>query len=66
MKLSMVLTAQRNREFIDLFSECPRLGKAEMVGVRWFSTTDGARLCGHKLAMPPVTQAMWLECVRGN
>jgi len=60
MKLSMVLTAQRNREFIDLFSECPRLGKAEMVGVRWFSTTDDATRCG-PLAMPPVTQAMWLE-----
>jgi ABC-type uncharacterized transport system substrate-binding protein len=27
-------------------SECPRLSKAEVVGVRWFSTTDGATRCG--------------------
>jgi hypothetical protein len=37
------------------------LGKAEMMGVRWFSTTDDASLCGHKLAMPLVPQARWLE-----
>ena len=62
MKLSMVLAAQRHREFIaHLSSECPRLGKAEMMGVRWFSTADDASLCGHKLAMPLVPQAMWLE-----
>ncbi len=57
----MVLATQSHGEIIDLSSECPRLGKAEMVGVRWFSTTDDATRCGHKLAMLPVTQAMWLE-----
>jgi len=34
MKISMVLAAQRHREFIAyLSSECPRLGKAQMMGV---------------------------------
>ena len=62
MNLSMVLAAQRNREFIAyLSSKCPRLGKAEVMGIRWFASADEARVCGHELAMPLVTQAMWLE-----
>ena len=62
MKLSMVLAAQRDREFIaHLSSKCPWLGKAEVMSIRWSLPADEARLCGHEFAMPLVTQAMWLE-----
>ena len=62
MKLSMMLAAQRHGEFIaHLSSECPWLGKAQMMGVRRFSTTDDASLCGHEFAMLLVAEAMWLE-----
>ena len=58
----MVLTAQRNREFIaHLPSKCPWLGKAEVMSIRWFSPADDARLCGHERAMPLVTQAIRLQ-----
>ena len=78
VKLSVVLPAQRDGEFIaHLPSECPRLGKPEMMGIGGFSTADQARLRGHELAMAFVTEATWLghdragcgwevRCWRGN
>ena len=61
MKLSMVLAAQGGREFIaHLSSECPRLGKPEVMGIRGFPPAGEARLCGHELAMALVTEAIWL------
>jgi hypothetical protein len=62
MDLSMVLAAQRDCEFIaHLSSKCTRLGKAEVMSIRWSSSANKARVCGHELAMLLVTQAMWLE-----
>jgi hypothetical protein len=62
MDLPMVLSAQWDREFIAyLSSKCPWLGKAEVMGIRWFASADDARLCCNELAMPLVAQAMWLE-----
>jgi hypothetical protein len=78
MNLSMVLAAQRDREFVaHLSPEGPRLGKPEMMGIGGFSTADEARLRGHELAMAFVTEATWLghdragcgwevRCWRGN
>jgi hypothetical protein len=65
MDLPMVLSAQRDGEFVaHLSSKCPWLGKADVMGIRWFASADEARLCGDELAMPLVTKPMWLAVRR--
>src|SRR5262249_34603285 len=59
MQLPMVAAAERHRELIANFqTDCPRLGKAQVMGIAGLPATDQARLRGDKLQMCLVTQPL--------
>ena len=58
MELAVMTTAERHGELVaDLAAERPALGKAQVMGVGRFATTDQTRLLRHKAHMVAITDA---------
>lgn len=58
MHLAMMPATQRDDKFIaDLASECPELGEAQMMRVRWAATADKAGLLGNIADMLAIADA---------
>ena len=52
MQVAVVRATKRHREFIaDLEAKASRLGKAQVMSVRWLASANHTRLCGDKLAV---------------
>jgi len=56
MQLPVVAAAEGHRELIaDFETDCPRLGKAQVMGIAGLSAANQARLRGDKFQMRLVT-----------
>ena len=61
MQLPVMAPAKRYGKFItDFKAECARLGKAQMMRIRWLSATDETRPGGNELQVRLVAQTLGL------